>query len=184
MVSQDPLHESIACCRFCVLIICIAHAGFSYWADFLDLQAKGPVSWRKEIEEGIRGAAKVVLFIDKAYLTSFNCLQEIAFAVLYNKPIVAMLLEQEAMDLLTRPDGADKAWFNHNLQPFEGKHLTPGHEDGNPLTLLQVSRLYDVVASINVCMCRSLDFVNDTARVVIRRVFDFASAEITYQVAV
>ena len=33
--------------------------GLTYWADFLDLQAEGPVPWRKEIEEGIRDASKV-----------------------------------------------------------------------------------------------------------------------------
>ena len=31
--------------------------------------------WRKEIEEGIRDSAKTVLFVDQAYLLSFNCLQ-------------------------------------------------------------------------------------------------------------
>ena len=38
-------------------------------------QAKGPVSWRKEIFEGIEAAAKVVLFVDSEFLLSFNCLQ-------------------------------------------------------------------------------------------------------------
>ena len=50
-------------------------AGFSYWADWLDLQAKGPVPWRKEIAEGIRDCAKVVLFVDTEYLKSYNCMQ-------------------------------------------------------------------------------------------------------------
>jgi hypothetical protein len=44
-------------------------------ADYLNLQAEGPVPWRKEIEEGIRDCAKFVAFIDTEYLLSFNCLQ-------------------------------------------------------------------------------------------------------------
>ena len=46
-----------------------------YWADFLDLQARGPVSWKMEIIEGIRACSKFVAFIDFAWLTSYNCLQ-------------------------------------------------------------------------------------------------------------
>ena len=43
--------------------------------DVVSRQARGPVPWRKEIEEGIRDSAKTVLFVDQAYLLSFNCLQ-------------------------------------------------------------------------------------------------------------
>ena len=49
-----------------------------YWADFLDLQARGPVSWKMEITEGIRACSKFVAFIDFAWLTSYNCLQAIS----------------------------------------------------------------------------------------------------------
>eukprot|EP00951_Prasinocladus_malaysianus_P011294 scaffold83474_cov47-Prasinocladus_malaysianus.AAC.1 len=35
----------------------------------------GPVPWRKEIEEGIAGCSKFVVFLDKAWATSYNCLQ-------------------------------------------------------------------------------------------------------------
>ena len=46
-----------------------------YWADFLDLQARGPVPWKMEITDGIRACSKFVAFIDFAWLTSYNCLQ-------------------------------------------------------------------------------------------------------------
>lgn len=49
--------------------------GMLYWGDFLDLQAEGPLPWRKEIEEGIATCSKFVVFVDKAWLTSYNCLQ-------------------------------------------------------------------------------------------------------------
>eukprot|EP00873_Tetraselmis_striata_P008929 jgi/Tetstr1/429193/TSEL_019146.t1 len=45
------------------------------WADFLDLQASGPLPWLKEIEEGIAHCSKFVPFVDNAWLTSYNCLQ-------------------------------------------------------------------------------------------------------------
>ncbi len=38
------------------------------WCDFLDLQASGPIIWRKEIFEGIEKAGKVLVFLDKEYL--------------------------------------------------------------------------------------------------------------------
>ena len=41
----------------------------------VDLQAEGPVPWRMEIEEAIRSCSKFVALVDRAYLTSFNCLQ-------------------------------------------------------------------------------------------------------------
>jgi len=47
----------------------------SYWADYLDLQAEGPVPWRAEIEEGIADCSKFVAFVDYTWLTSYNCLQ-------------------------------------------------------------------------------------------------------------
>jgi hypothetical protein len=48
-----------------------------YWADWLDLQAEGPLPWRREIEEGIQQSSKFVALIDEAWLTSYNCLQVI-----------------------------------------------------------------------------------------------------------
>ena len=41
--------------------------------------------WRKEIEEGIRDSAKTVLFVDRAYLLSFNCLQVCAFGLPHHR---------------------------------------------------------------------------------------------------
>ena len=66
--------------------------GRTFWADFLDLQSKGPVPWRKEIFEGIRRAAKFVAFVDREYLLSFNCVQEVAYAIELDKPIVVVVL--------------------------------------------------------------------------------------------
>eukprot|EP00959_Pyramimonas_sp_CCMP1952_P410686 8606404-Pyramimonas_sp.AAC.2 len=57
------------------LISTLGLNGLSYWGDFLDLQAQGPIPWRKEIQDAIKSCAKVVMFIDKEWLLSANCLQ-------------------------------------------------------------------------------------------------------------
>ena len=82
--------------------------GRTYWADYLDLQAKGPVPWRKEIFEGIEKAAKVVLFVDREYLLSFNCLQELAYALEVSKPIVVVVMVRRSFVLRARDDERHK----------------------------------------------------------------------------
>eukprot|EP00961_Rhodomonas_salina_P091751 1234816-Rhodomonas_salina.1 len=96
----------------------------------------------------------------RAYLLSFNCLQELAFAVAFSKPIIVIILEQEAIELLTEPGGALDAW--PELQKFDGKLLTPGIGDGGPFCKEELASMYQMVSSINFCMCRPLDFENDT----------------------
>ena len=80
-----------------------------YWGDWLDLQSEGPVAWRSEIEQGIRDCSKFVALVDEAYLTSYNCLQEVAMAFRHSKPVVIIVLTQAAWDLLTVPGGAQRA---------------------------------------------------------------------------
>ncbi|GHP12383.1 hypothetical protein PPROV_001111100 [Pycnococcus provasolii] len=81
------------------------------WCDYLDLQAKGPVAWRKEIEDGIRDAGKMVCLVDMPYLHSFNCLQEVAMAQRMGKPIIFVMLEKTALDIISSADhGARQLW--------------------------------------------------------------------------
>eukprot|EP00961_Rhodomonas_salina_P161813 2179469-Rhodomonas_salina.1 len=54
------------------LIAALSCNGWAHWSDFLDLQATGPVPWRKEIEEGICNCAKVVMLVDKYALCEYN----------------------------------------------------------------------------------------------------------------
>eukprot|EP00961_Rhodomonas_salina_P208667 2815850-Rhodomonas_salina.1 len=153
------------------------------WLDLTTVSwGSGPIPWRSEIEEGIRESAKMVAFIDKAYLYSFNCLQELAFARKYSKPIVVIILEQDAVDLLTRPDGAASVW--EVLKKFEGKSLTPGSDADCPLTELEVASLFEMLSCINFCMSSPLDFFNDTDKVILRRVDEFVSVELAYQVII
>jgi len=135
--------------------------GLIFWADFLDLHAEGPVPWKREIDEAIQNCSKMVCFIDQDYLLSFNCLQELAYAVKYNKPLVVVMLDQGAWDLLTMMGGPTRAWQTEPangsaLHNFEGVELTPGR----PLTLSAVTNLFNTLSSINFCACRELDFAN------------------------
>ena len=75
----------------------------------LDLQAQGPVPWRSEVEEGIAACSKFVALVDAGWLCSYNCLQELALAFAHCKPVVIIVLSQEAWELLTVPGGVEIA---------------------------------------------------------------------------
>ena len=50
-------------------------------------------------------------------------MQEFAYAEAYNKPLLVVVLEQEALDLVESPDGAEKAW---STTPAHGMHVSNG----------------------------------------------------------
>ena len=120
----------------------------------------GPVPWRKEIMEGVAHASKVVFFIDEAWCTSYNCLQELAFAKHHSKPLVVLVLDQQAWEMLTIPGGAESAWTNDcwgpSLMSYEGEEISPGVI----FDAATVRRLYSQISSINLCPCRELDEAN------------------------
>uniref|UniRef100_A0A7S1SMQ4 TIR domain-containing protein n=1 Tax=Tetraselmis chuii TaxID=63592 RepID=A0A7S1SMQ4_9CHLO len=134
--------------------------GLVYWSDFLDLQAEGPVPWRREIEDAVRDSSKVVCFVDEGWLTSYNCLQELAFAILEGKPIVLLVLDQEAWELLTVPSGTKKAWAQEKWGPalsqYDGHEITPGEHFSKG----KVESLFSYLAGINLCACRELEEAN------------------------
>ena len=101
-------------------------------------------------------------------------------AELYGKPMVVVLLEQSAMDLLTRSEGPLNAWELGELEKFKGTELTPGRGDGTPLSFEKLRQLFQLMASINFCMCRSLDFENDGSAVVLKRLHTFVSMDLKY----
>ena len=168
-----------------------AGKGRTYWADYLDLQAKGPVPWRKEIFEGIDKASKVVLFIDRAYLVSFNCLQEMAYALELGKPLVVVLLDEESKEMLTSPKGADHAWDTVNadgdvLSAREGQELLGAglrNRDGEPalaLTKEELRRMFKDTSDINFCWCRANDFEDKSAKVVLSEVLHSMTTDLAY----
>ena len=101
-------------------------------------------------------------------------------AELYGKPMVVVVLEQSAMDLLTRSEGPLNAWELGELEKFKGTELTPGQGDGTPLSFEKLRQLFQLMASINFCMCRSLDFENDGCAVVLKRLHTFVGMDLQY----
>lgn len=128
--------------------------GLVYWADFLDLAERGPVPWRKEIEEGIRSSSKMLAFIDEQFLTSYNCIMEVAAAFEMHKPVVPIILDQNAWALLTTPHGAEVAWQRSaELRSYDGQEFL-----GGPLFSLTVLKsVFKRVANINFCSARPVD---------------------------
>ena len=157
-----------------------------YWADFLDLQANGPVSWRKEISEGVASSAKFVAFLDEHYLMSFNCLQEVAFALEHGKLVAPLVLTQRAWDLLTQPGGAQEAWtaILHDglgkalspLKSYAGQQLTETQE----FSQAALETLFQKLSSINFCACRPLDFAARGDSVVLEHATAYVSENIAY----
>lgn len=131
--------------------------GLVYWADFLNLLAEGPVPWRKEIEEAVNACSKMVCIIDEAWVTSFNCLQELAFAIREEKPVVVLVLDQLGWEFLTVPGGSKRAWdvskWGPSLSSYAGQEIVPGE----PFTLQTVENLYSYLSGINLCACRKLE---------------------------
>ena len=84
-----------------------------------------------------------------------NCLQELAFAIQCNKPVAVIVLDQEAWDLLTLPNGAETAWsmdrWGAPLKEHDGQELVAGQGDTWRLSLKMVQRLFGFVAGINMC---------------------------------
>eukprot|EP00959_Pyramimonas_sp_CCMP1952_P362152 7584755-Pyramimonas_sp.AAC.1 len=117
------------------VIAMLGLSGMTYWSDFLDLKALAPMPWHWKIADGIRETAKVILLVDKEWLLSINCIREFAYAEAHNKPVVVVVLEQEAMDLVESPNGAEQAWsmtpmHGRPLNAFNGQILTPQMGDG------------------------------------------------------
>lgn len=155
----------------------------AYWADWLDLQASGPVPWRKEIEDGIADCAKMVCFLDFQYLRSFNCLQEVAYAIKYEKPVVIIMQDQGAFDLLTKPDGADRAWDEAAavggappLSAFKGQDFLPGEQFSHEV----VRTLFRFLSDINICFARTLDYETRGKDSIMEQTVEFVNKDLSY----
>ena len=140
-----------------------------------------PGTWRSlsEIGRVVRTCVKVVTFLDTAYLSSFNSMQEIALALANDKPIAPVVLDQEAITMLSSPEGLDRAWSA--MQSMEGRQLTPGLNDGCPLTKKWLESTFVTLFNSNLCMCRVVDFPADGERVVFQRMQVCISFGLDYQ---
>ena len=125
-------------------------------------------------------ASKVVCLVDEAWLSSYNCLQELAYAVLHNKPVVVVVLDQEAWDLLTVPGGAEKAWgldaWGPPLRDYLGEEITPGE----PFDEAVARRLFGTLSGINLCPCRPLEQCNWGLEATLSNMRSYVSKDLDY----
>ena len=81
-------------------------------------------------------------------------MQEFAFAIREEKPVVALILDQESWDLLTVPGGTRKAWtmnkWGPTLKEYEGQDIVPGIKFSQD----KVDDLFGYLSGINLCPCR------------------------------
>eukprot|EP00873_Tetraselmis_striata_P027873 jgi/Tetstr1/448137/TSEL_035430.t1 len=127
-------------------------AGLVYWADFLDLAERGPLPWRREIEEGIRSSSKVLAFIDHAFLTSFNCIMELAAAFEMQKPVVPIILDEKGREFL----------------------------GGALFSKATLCAVFQRVSNINFCSCRSTDVDHWGIEYVSERFFADVTKDLPY----
>ena len=154
-----------------------------FWADFLDLQAQGPIPWRSEIGQAIQACSKFVAMVDKDYLCSFNCLEELCYAIKYHKPLVLAILDQTAWNLLAGIGGHLEVW--EKQWGAEGMHLgdhvgQPFGPDATPFSCAEVQRIFSVLSAINFCPCRDLDCVNMGEANVAERLCSFVNKDLEY----
>jgi len=149
----------------------------------MDLQAEGPVPWRKEIGDAIETCAKMVCIIDHQYLLSFNCLEELAYAIHFQKPLAIAMLDQMAWDMLTMVGGAKIAWKTLPAEGASALHLHKGQPFGpmgTPFSLDQVRRIFGILASVNFCPCRDLDVSNHGEEGMTQRFCDYVKKDLAY----
>mmetsp|Transcript_2967 Transcript_2967/g.7313 ORF Transcript_2967/g.7313 Transcript_2967/m.7313 type:complete len:1380 (+) Transcript_2967:669-4808(+) len=154
--------------------------GLTYWADFLDLQCNGPVMWQRKIWEGIDACSKMVAYIDIAYLHSVNCLKEVAYALSKDKPVVLIIMDQAAWELLTVPNGAARAWGEGAWGPPLSDYAGQEFLVGEALSEGAVARLYAQLAEINLCPCRPLEEANWSMAGLLRNMCEYVTKDIAF----
>ena len=128
--------------------------GVVYWADFLDLWNTGSVNWRMKIEEAIDKCTKMVVFVDREFLRSFNAVTEVISAMEKDKPVVPVILDDESAELLSAPDGANRAWESSaDFSSYSDTVLFNVRLDRE-----RFRRWWFEFSSINYVLCRDQDF--------------------------
>ena len=122
--------------------------------------------------------------IDKEYLCSFNCLEELAYAVHCRKPLVICVLDQEAWNLLTVVGSHEEVWSmprcNPGALPLQKYETQPFGPTAKPFESSDVQELFAVISSVNFCPCRDLDCVNLGEEGVAARLVEFVEKDLTY----
>ena len=105
-----------------------------------------------------------------------------------SKPIVVIILDQAAWELLTVPGGAEEAIRDAGDDAWtDGKHAAPlcsyaGEEiiPGVPMSINVMRSLFNRLASINLCPCRELEVENDGYRSVLSRAAEYVQKDLAY----
>jgi WD40 repeat protein len=120
----------------------------------------------------------MVCFIDGEYLRSFNCLQELAYAFNENKPIVPVIMDQEAWGLLTNARGAEEVLSDPSCQlmQFAGKPIIEGQCFDEDV----LRALYWQLSAINFCPCRDEDIGSMGTVEVVRNLRTYIAKDIPY----
>ena len=114
--------------------------------------------------------------------------QELVMAIDSSKPIVVIILDQAAWELLTVPGGAEEAIRDAGDDAWtDGKHAAPlcsyaGEEiiPGVPMSINVMRSLFNRLASINLCPCRELEVENDGYRSVLSRAAEYVQKDLAY----
>ena len=140
------------------------HGGsVAYWADFLDLLNSGAKNWRHEIEVAINKCTKLVAFVDREFLRSFNCITEVVSAMDKGKPVVPVILDDESAEVLSAPDGAHQVWSSsRDFSSYKDTVLFGVRLDED-----RFKSWWFEFSSINYVMCRPRDFFSTSENYVI-----------------
>lgn len=104
--------------------------------------------------------------------------QELAYAFQENKPVVPVIMDQVAWNLLTTPRGADEVLEDPacGLADYLGKPLL----EGQPLSADSLCELYWQLSAINFCPCREEDVANMGLVEVVRNLRSYIIKDIPY----
>ncbi|AUF82622.1 TIR/WD40 domain-containing protein [Tetraselmis virus 1] len=150
----------------------LTKAEISYWTDSDNLQGKGALEWRKEIQKAIRKSVKMVSFIDADFLCSYNCIIEFYEAMMINKPIVVVILDDLSLKFLIEPEYIENIW-NEQISKYAIK-------EGSILKYEDFKNVIDKITSINFCMCREYDFYTKGDQQVTNELINYVNQDISY----
>eukprot|EP00951_Prasinocladus_malaysianus_P021493 scaffold177739_cov25-Prasinocladus_malaysianus.AAC.2 len=108
-------------------------------------------------------------------------LQEVAYGLTCGKPVVVIILDQEAWELLTVPGGAKKAWNCNKWGPPLSSHESEDFPGAEKFDRKAVARLFGKLAAINLCPCRPLEEANWGLHQVLKNMTEYVSKDIAYQ---
>ena len=103
-----------------------------------------------------------------------------AYALEVNKPVVLIVMDQEAWEMLTVPGGAAAAWSCSKWGPPLSQHENYSFPGVDGFSEDCVTKLFNKLAAINLCPCRPLDETNWGQGAVLANMTDYILKDISY----